>query len=139
MKKMKNALLLAMVMLAVVSCSKDEEGTSSSKSDADKMTGTYTVTEYEKTFKRTVDYTVEVSKVNDSTIKITDIDYTLPADADHNYHWKGDIVANLAKKYLILKGSTVSGEITDEKNWTINYSYGAGATYYKVTQTYKRK
>jgi len=117
------------------SCKKDEDSAAKTTSDAEKMSGTYDVVEYEKETNKTKNYTAKVTVVNDSTINIEDIDYGVKV----NYHWTGNIVANLSKKYLIVKGSTVSGTITDERNWQIVYAYGTQSIDYKVTQTFKRK
>ncbi len=119
-------VVICSLSLFSTGCSKEEE-----LSNSDKLTGTWNVSE--TVSGTTVNYTTTITKVDDNNISISSDRPNPPVYFMNNLK----VLVNWETMKLDGPG-VVSGSITNDKDFNIDYYYGAGSSVYDVKQHYTR-
>jgi len=104
---------------------------------SDKLVGNWEVTEVvDGNTSNPAVYTATISKSNNTSINIEDTRSSPPA---YSINGQFDPTVNWEDKTLGVTGTTISGEITDEDYFVIDYVWGTPTAVYTVNQEYRRQ
>lgn len=109
---------------------------------ADKLVGNWKVKDEVSSFNTSTFVTTALPAVNSNAV-ITKSDkkiITIKGDRPDNpvYIYKGSLTVNWKGKKIELIGSSLTGIIVNENNFTLSYVYGAVPLSYTVKQTFTR-
>ena len=127
----KSKLACAVIIAGLIilnGCKKDDEV----KTDADNLTGTWSVSE--TVSGSTTTYSSTITKKSSNVIMISSERTNPPAYYMNNL----EVTVKWAEKKIEKTGTSFSGTVASENDFEIHFTYGTSGTVYSVSQHYTR-